>query len=294
MSERVRIAGLAATARADPRDAARADRYPGRVDDPKRLPGMDPWLEDPALWPGVHHYLITYLAEDLAPKIRPRYTARPGEREVLELFERAVVPDVAVTLRDPDRAPDGGPEPEEAAAPVVVKLRPHEVREPYLELRDARSGAVVTVVEVLSPANKRAGSDSRRKYAERQEQLLAAAVNLVEIDLLRGGAHAVALPEESVGSLPRHHYRVVVRRAAAPEDVEVYPIALPSRLPRVRIPLREPDGDVTTDLQALLDRAYDVGGYGLDVDYDRDPSPPLGADDLAWARGVLSADGAES
>ncbi len=37
------------------------------------FPGMDPWLENPIIWPGVHNWLITAIADDLAPKLAPRY-----------------------------------------------------------------------------------------------------------------------------------------------------------------------------------------------------------------------------
>ncbi len=40
---------------------------------------MNPYLEHPAL-SGVHHRLITALANDLAPKIRPKYIAASEER----------------------------------------------------------------------------------------------------------------------------------------------------------------------------------------------------------------------
>jgi hypothetical protein len=38
---------------------------------PSPFPGMNPYLEHPALWAGIHHRLITAIANDLAPKIRP-------------------------------------------------------------------------------------------------------------------------------------------------------------------------------------------------------------------------------
>ena len=33
------------------------------------FPGMDPYLEHPALWPGVHQSLITYLRDALVPDL---------------------------------------------------------------------------------------------------------------------------------------------------------------------------------------------------------------------------------
>ena len=37
------------------------------------FPGMDPWLEHPAIWPDVHNRLITAIADDLTPRLAPRY-----------------------------------------------------------------------------------------------------------------------------------------------------------------------------------------------------------------------------
>ncbi len=62
------------------------------------------------------------------------------------------------------------------------------------------------------------------------------------------------------------------------------------RLPKIRIPLRPSDRDVVLDLQALIDQCYNNGRYdqtscaiGLD--------PPLDAEDVAWAEGVLKETG---
>ena len=38
---------------------------------PSPFPGMDPWLESPLLWPGVHARLIPLFAEQLAPQVIP-------------------------------------------------------------------------------------------------------------------------------------------------------------------------------------------------------------------------------
>ena len=33
-----------------------------------QFPGMDPWLEQPTLWPDVHNSLITSIRDELAPR----------------------------------------------------------------------------------------------------------------------------------------------------------------------------------------------------------------------------------
>ena len=39
------------------------------------FPGMDPWLEHPALWPDVHNSLITAIRDELVPRIAPSTTS---------------------------------------------------------------------------------------------------------------------------------------------------------------------------------------------------------------------------
>ena len=40
---------------------------------PTPFPGMDPYLERPSMWPGVHNALMAAIQLDLAPQVRPRY-----------------------------------------------------------------------------------------------------------------------------------------------------------------------------------------------------------------------------
>jgi hypothetical protein len=66
-------------------------------------------------------------------------------------------------------------------------------------------------------------------------------------------------------------------------DYELYPIPLRNRLPRIRVPLRPDDADVTLDLQAAFDRAYDSGPYPQRIDYHANVVPALPHDDADWA-----------
>ncbi|GIV17196.1 MAG: hypothetical protein KatS3mg022_2631 [Armatimonadota bacterium] len=34
------------------------------------FPGMNPYLEDPQLWPGVYYRFVTYLADAIAPSLQ--------------------------------------------------------------------------------------------------------------------------------------------------------------------------------------------------------------------------------
>jgi hypothetical protein len=51
---------------------------------PLIFPGMDPYLENPAIFPGIHGPMVTYLRDQIAPRIRPRYAASVGERVYME------------------------------------------------------------------------------------------------------------------------------------------------------------------------------------------------------------------
>ncbi|HBJ87641.1 MAG TPA: hypothetical protein DDZ88_28045, partial [Verrucomicrobiales bacterium] len=111
--------------------------------------------------------------------------------------------------------------------------------------------------------------------------------NLVEIDLLRGGRHSVALPPDQVRA-PGDSARglVCVLRDAQPTSRELYYMPLRERLRAIRIPLRPTDADVVLDLQPLIDRCYRTGGY-WQTDYSLPPEPPLSETDLVWARDIL-------
>ena len=44
------------------------------------FPGMDPYLENPVLFPGIHSRLIICLADQISMQIQPRYVASVGDR----------------------------------------------------------------------------------------------------------------------------------------------------------------------------------------------------------------------
>ena len=253
------------------------------------FPGMDPYLESQTIWPDLHQRLITYSADVLQPAIRPRYHAQIGQRVYVTSPPRGIYPDVALTERPRVRMPAGPPvmammEPD---VPVVISLPPEEVREVYIEILDlTRGGRVVTVIEFLSPANKMPG-EGRDLYLRKQKDVLSSETHLVEIDLLRQGGHTVAIPSYSLFDHQPWHYLISISRATDRERFEVYPLTLRQRLPRIVIPLLEPDPDTVLDLQAVFERCYENGAYADLIDYGGEPDVPLAPDDAAWADEVL-------
>ena len=255
------------------------------------FPGMDPYLENAQLWPDVHASFIVYLREHLRPLLQPRYVIAIESRVFVEgpAADPAIIPDAWVRPNVPERpqAPVALPE---ADAAIEVQVAPVEVEETYLTIRDRQSGQeVVTVIEVVSPANKYAGP-GRVSYVAKQTEVRQSTAHLVEIDLLRTGPHVAAIPEWAARQHGPYDYLICVNPAGGLRDrFQLYPRGLRQRLPRIRLPLAAPDLDAVLDLQAVLARAYEAGGYADRVDYGQPCRPVLSPDDQAWADALLRA-----
>ncbi len=252
------------------------------------FPGMDPYLEDPQIWPGVHSALVVYLRDELQPLLRPRYVAAVEERVYIEGPDRQIIPDVSIH-RPTRPGGEGGAAVVEVDDPVVVQVAALEVHESYVEILDLYSGRkVVTVIEVLSPSNKFPGP-GHDFYQAKQREVLGSTTHLVEIDLLRVGPHVLAVPEWSARGKGPYDYLVCVNRARGPRDrYELYLRGVRQRLPRVHIPLAGDDPDVSLDVQAVVAQVYDAGAYRQRLTYGVPCRPPLGPDDQAWADRLIA------
>jgi hypothetical protein len=252
---------------------------------------MDPYLEHPTLFPGLHNRLIAILGEVLQAALPAPYFAEIGERLWVEVSQRFIEPDASVFRSS---AGSGGPTAvaEPRSHPVIVTVPHDERRETFVEIRASggEGERLVTAVEVLSPSNKTPGERGRDLYLRKQREVLDSPTHLVEIDLLRGGQHTTAVPLDRltavVGSFD---YHVCIHRFDRFEDFIVYPIRLEQPLPEIALPLLPGDLDVTIDLQDVFDRAYDTGPYRRRVNYaERTPTPPLRPDQAEWASHILA------
>ena len=253
---------------------------------PSPFPGMDPYLESSALWPDVHQRFITYLSDAIQPRIRPQYNARIGERLYVVESTRNIYADIAVIQRqEPVRRTFGGGtavlEAPPVDAPVIIKRLETEYREPFIEIYHGHSSEVVTVIEVLSPANKQAGP-GRDLYVRKQQEIMHSAAHLIEIDLLAGGIVTVDVPHDALDALQPWRYLIAINRAERRHETGVYALPLAKRLPVMPIPLRAPDADVQIDLQAVLNQCYDNGGYEDLIDYRAPPTAQLSDEEAAW------------
>lgn len=270
---------------------------------PTPFPGMNPWLEHPQLWSGVHSSLIVYLRDQLNPTLRPRYIAAVEERVFVEGPDRRVIPDVWIrkthrSRPSPEDSAEGGVavavavEAETEDEPVIVVSPGLEVHETYIEILDLHANKrLVTVIELVSPTNKTAGP-GRDSYRAKQLEVLKSDVHLVEIDLLRDGSHVLAVPEELARARCGDNYdylTCVTRAIGLREQHELYASRLPQRLPRIRIPLAGNDPDVRLDIQKEIDRLIDLGGYDDRIDYTQPCEPPLSPENEAWMQQKLAA-----
>lgn len=264
---------------------------------PSPIPGMDPFLEDPAVFPDLHDNLIAELRNAINALLPPPYYARSASRVWVEPSQRRVGPDVNV-LR-PERPGSGVASAPPATTtatrpPVIVRIPLEEFREVYLDIY-AKPGneRLVTTIEVLSSTNKSSAGEGRPQYLQKQREVLGSKVNLVEIDLLRGGQHTTAVRlEDALAKAGPFDYHVCIRAFEEPTDFVIYPISLGERLPVVAIPLLPGDGAVPVDLQMLLDRCYDSGLYQRSIPYAEGALvPPLRPEQTAWVEQILNDKG---
>ena len=220
---------------------------------PSPFPGMDPYLESETLWPPFQHQLVLCLYQILLPGLVDRYRARVGQRHYGT---------------------------EQALFTSVVR---EEHNEEFIEIRQRTDGKLITLLDVVSPANKVTAA-GRAAYLEKRREGKQANANLVEIDLVLQGQPTL---EYSRDGLPEWDYAVTVTRAAQPERHEIYSATLQKRLPRFRLPLAADDRDTVLDLHASFTRCYDQGGFASQIDYLRDPPVRLADEDRQWVHELL-------
>lgn len=253
---------------------------------PTPFPGMDPYLEQPALWPDVHNRLIAAIADHLAPLLRPRYFVAIEERTYTVapadlIFAGRADVTVVERLKGIAEAPVVF-EPDGAIAVEVPLL--DEVRETFLEIRSPAHERVITVLEILSPANKRGGG--RTQYLEKRLRIFGTRTNLVEIDLLRAGE-----PMPVLGWGGQSDYRILVSRGSRRPKADLLPFSVRRPIPRFALPLLPGDDEPELDLGGLLHALYDRAGYDLRLNYCGAPNPPFGDADAAWADELLRGAG---
>ncbi|MCL1464320.1 DUF4058 family protein [Argonema galeatum] len=239
---------------------------------PSPFPGFDPYLEHPDFWPEVHSRLIVALADSLVPQVRPKYEIAI-EKRIYEINPSngdnsllVGLPDLAVKRQSSNL----NQSPSQIAVAVVsspvqpmtvtVPI-PEKIKQNYLEVRDRGTSLVVTVIEILSPVNKRAG-EGRDSYLQKRQRILGSLTNLVEIDLIRS-FQPMPILENDIKS----DYRVLISRYSHRPQAELYAFNLKDYLPAFSLPLRSEDIEPTVNLQQLFSEIYDKAGYDYRINY---------------------------
>ncbi len=270
---------------------------------PSPFPGIDPFIEGQA-WEEFHTAFIVTAQQALMPQLVPRYIARVERRvivdhapEGLEEPERFIVPDVfiveevpsasvgTVTTVTPSALKEVLEVVTEAAGKAkevqLAELPEWEYRERFVEIRLRETGELVTVIELLSPTNKRKGGVGWHEYLSKRHEVLFSQVHLVEIDLLRGGERMAM--RERKGTMAGD-YRVLVSRWEWRPRGLVWSWGWREPLPTIPIPLKGRDEWVTLNLQEVFTTVYERGGYRYLLDYNRPVEPPLSEDEQSWVQ----------
>jgi hypothetical protein len=244
------------------------------------FPGMDPYLEDPTIWPDFHTTLIVAIKADLNSRLPPGYIAATDRHVWIERprtqRRRLREPDVFVS-RTKTKA---------AAAPALMTRAPRNITlplperkgRPYLKIMDARDRRVVTVLELLSPINKAPGKHYE-EYLAKRDEYFSCGVNFIEVNLLRAGKHP-PLGELETADL---QYYVLVCRARELPSAAIWTFTVRDPFPKFPIPLRTKEY-LEMNLRQCMDRTYQDGHYDVEVDYRQPPVPPFIGEDARWVR----------
>jgi hypothetical protein len=250
---------------------------------------MDPWLEHPDLWPDVYNSLITSIRDELAPLLAPRYFVGVGTRTTVLSgldIEQIYQPDVAIHAATRIAKPSSQPVAvlERPAVPpeYVVVTVAEEIEETYLVIEELPGRKLVTVVEVLSPTNKKT-TEGRRDYVKKRDDVIRSRVNLVEIDLMRGGTPMPMKTPASPGD-----YRILICRAGSGQRAHLYVFSWTKPIPTIPIPLVAGDAEPILDLNRVLHALVERARYDLVIDYQQPPDPPLRPEDRSIATEIFA------
>jgi len=234
------------------------------------FPGVNPFLEQ--RWEDFHGAFIIAIRDSVNSRLPSDLVARSDTTTYVDIYsetrpERSTRrrPDVRIT----ETSDQGGAvavldEVFVADKPTRVIVTEPDAKHRYIEIREATPGnRVVTLIELVSPTNKRSGN-GRKEYLKKQKQCVEANINLVEIDLIRSGKPVTMCRRFAEESLPPYH--TCVTQFTPKKENTYWGHDLTERLPTIFIPLRKKDTPLVLPLQPLYNRCFEVGRY-IDIDY---------------------------
>lgn len=245
------------------------------------FPSMDPFLEDPTLFPDFHFEMIGAIREQLAAKLEPDffvhveqrvYITEPDiERKQIVIADVTIVTPPQPSLRSTMTVPT-------VTTPTLLEpLYDTEVREHYIEIYDSRNREVVTTIELLSPFDKNPHATGYDVFQRKRNSIMASHVHWVEIDLLREG--------ERQRELTDNDYYALLKRGHRVRPYEVWFFDLRDLMPTIAVPLRPSHPDAALELQKAFESAYARARYQTSVDYESKIAElHLSPADARWAQ----------
>ena len=162
--------------------------------------------------------------------------------------------------------------------PLTVSIpQPETVKEWYLQVKNVEIQEVVTVIEILSPKNKKVG-EGRNKYLKKREQVLMSLTHLIEIDLLKKGEIMPMNIDDTIKS----DYRIIISRSDRRPQAELYAFNLAQEIPSIPLPLKPEDEAPLIPLQELLHSIYEKVSYDLAINYQKQPLEDLSENEQLW------------
>jgi len=209
---------------------------------------MDPYLEEEKRWPAFQPLVVHALYQMLLPGLMDRYRARVGEREYTS---------------------------EQALFTSIVR---EEHKEAFIEVRQRSDGRMVTLIDIVSPANKTT-QVGKQMYLDKRREARTGNSNIVQVELVVPGQPLLDYSREG---LVDWDYAVTVTRCTQPDRFEIYTATLQKRLPRFRMPLAADDRDTVIDLQAAFARSFDQGDFISQINYAKDPTVRTTEEQRQW------------
>ncbi len=248
------------------------------------------------MWQEFHGRLAGEISRQLMPLLRPKYVALLHKRLVIDHAGIEAPGQLSKQVMYPDVHVSQGRKLKESAvltydvskgfsAPAIELDSPMSEEIPLLsiEVRDTAERRLVTVIEILSPVNKR--GVGFQDYLQKRLTIMQSQTHLLEIDLLRMGQR---IPLAG-GELPEAAYYAFLSRFTRRPRTEVWPVKLSDTLPTIPIPLLPPDEDVPLNLQLAVDDCFSLVGYEDLLDYSQPPPQPLLSEaDSEWVEMILN------
>ncbi len=250
--------------------------------------GMNPYLEHPELWSSVHSRLIVAIADVLADTLSQDYRIEIEKRTYWhdETGDDVLIgiPDVSLLSRVDNTAINKSVAVAERPSVQPTKIlltAPEEITERYLEIREVKTGKVITAIEILSPKNKRTG-EVKEAYLRKRKKVLQTQTHLIEIDLLRINSSFL------YHYTPVSDYHILISRSHERPSADLYNFSVRDRIPDIPIPLRPNEVEPILDLQTILHQIYQRGRYDMAIDYTQLPEPALNKIDQEWVREIIN------